>query len=364
MRNILLIATVALSALNLSAQTTQKFTANKASEYGITYTLPQTAINVTLAAEKTVKTPGEFALYSKKYLSIDPILEKSVKWDLVQAELLPVAVADDEERYLVQFKAGTSPFMMLTPEGFPLVINLDNVQQPKTVTTSLKSIPAQPTILETPAANQAVTEDMLKSHSTAKRAELAAARIYEIRQQRSDIISGQADGMPSDGAAMQLALDNLQKQEDALTAMFIGTTSKSVEVKTFTVEPPIEEGNDSFIVARLSVLDGIVNADDLSGAPIYVNFSNIKEATLPVNEKGIEKTFPKGGVAYRIPGTADITVTYKNKTLAQCAMQVTQYGVVFGVDPALFTDKKAPSYLIFDTLTGGIIELGTKQPAN
>lgn len=346
-------------AAGLSAQVTQKFTANKASEYGITYSLPQTVVKVTLAAERTVKTPGEFALYAKKYLNIDPILEQSTRWTLKQAEIIPGAVADQDERYLVQFKSGTTPFMILTPEGFPISINNETAKPSQEIKTTLEAIPAVPTILETAAANQAVTEDMLKSHSTAKRAELAAARIYEIRQQRSDIISGQADGMPSDGAAMQLALDNLKQQEDALTAMFIGTTSKSVEVKTYTVTPPVDD--ETVIIARLSVLEGLVDADNLSGAPVKVSFSNIKEATLPVNEKGIEKTFPKGGVAYRIPGSADIKVTFDNRTFASASFAITQYGVVFGVDPALFTDKKAPSYLNFDTLSGAILELGTKQ---
>lgn len=359
-----IIIAAAFAAFGLQAQTTQRFTANKASEYGITYTLPKTVMEVTLAAEKTVRTPGEFALYAKKYLNIDPLLEKSTRWALVGAEILPRAVADDEERFLAQFKSGSSPFMMLTPEGFPLSVNNENAERPEQARSTLKSIAPKPTILETSAAREAVTEDMLKSHSVAKRAELAAARIYEIRQQRSDIISGQADGMPADGQAMQLALDNLKQQEEALTAMFAGTVSKSTEVRTFTVTPPMDEEPESIIIARLSVTDGIVDKDDLSGAPVRMTFGNIREASLPVNEKGVEKSFPRGGVAYRIPGSAEMTVTFDGKTYAEAEYAVAQYGVVFGVDPSLFTDKKAPSYLDFDALSGAILELGTKVPAN
>jgi len=359
---ILIASTVAATAVH--AQTTQRFTANKASEYGITYTLPKTVVEVTLAAERTVKTPGEFALYAKKYLNIDPILEPSARWQLTGAEILQRAEVDDDERFLVQFKSGSSPFMMLTPEGFPLTINNENAELPDVAVSKLVSVSAPPTVLETPAARQAVTEDMLKSHSTAKRAELAAARIYEIRQQRSDIISGQADGMPSDGQAMQIALDNLKLQEEALTAMFAGTVSKSTEVRTFTVNPPVEDEPETFVVARMSVTEGIVPSENLSGAPVMLNFRNIREASLPVNDKGVEKSFPKGGVAYRIPGSAELSVTFNGKTYAEAAFAVTQYGAVFGVDPSLFTDKKAPSYLDFDVLTGGIVELGTKTLSN
>ena len=58
---------------------------------------------------------------------------------------------------------------------------------------------------------------------------------------RNEIISGQADAMPSDGAAMKLALDQLAGREEALTAMFLGTVQKSVEVRTYMVYVP-EEG--------------------------------------------------------------------------------------------------------------------------
>ncbi len=36
-----------------------------------------------------------------------------------------------------------------------------------------------------------------------------------------------------------------------------------------------------------------------------------------------------------------------------------QYGVVFGLDPSLFTNKREPAYLHFNPLTGAVRELGT-----
>ena len=113
------------------------------------------------------------------------------------------------------------------------------------------------------------------------------------------------------------------------------------------------------VVARLSALDGLVDANDLSGAPIYISITPQTRGELPVNEKGITKTFPKGGVAYRIPGTARVTLSYDDETLAEDTFDVAQYGVVFGLDPSLFTNKKSPSYLHFNPLTGSVRELGT-----
>nr|WP_302606196.1 DUF4831 family protein [uncultured Duncaniella sp.] len=77
-KQIIAFALGALTLLGASAQNTSKLTATKANEYGLIYTLPLTAFNVTIAVEKTVKTPGEFYQYAKKYLNADPILAPSV----------------------------------------------------------------------------------------------------------------------------------------------------------------------------------------------------------------------------------------------------------------------------------------------
>ena len=36
-----------------------------------------------------------------------------------------------------------------------------------------------------------------------------------------------------------------------------------------------------------------------------------------------------------------------------------QLGMTFGLDPALFTDKKEPSFAVFDPVTGALLEIGS-----
>lgn len=340
-------------------QTTQKFTASKLNEYGLVYTLPLTVVNVTVEVERSVSTPGEFYRYAKKYLNMEPVVKPSVSHTVKSVVVTTSGQADEQQRYIVQFKSGSSPFIMLTDSDFPVALNTEEVPQPSAVKLP-SARAAEPTVLQTPAAAQAVTAEMLQSSSSAKRAELAAARIYELRQSRSDIISGSADQMPSDGQAMKLALDNLAAQEAALTAMFVGTEQTSTQVRTYAWTP----GNDdeSVVIARVSATDGLVDADDLSGDPLYLDFKVTAQAEMPRNDKGEEKRFPKGGLAYRIPGSADVSVTYAGEQVAEAQCEVAQLGVVFGLEPGLFTDKKAPAYATFDPATGAIITLGTKNP--
>lgn len=345
-----------------NALTSQKLTATKASEYGLIYNLPVTVLDVTIEVEKLVKQPGEYFKYAKKYLDADnPITEPSQEWTIKSVTVNARGVADADERYLVQFKRGTTPYIIVNEENFPLAINTEEYM-PEEAAERPAAVDATPTPLEGDAAMQVMSQEMLQSQSTAKRAELAANQIYALRQSRTDLITGQAEQMPPDGQAMQLVLDNIAAQEAALVAMFLGTEQYSTDVKTFTIVPDSIGGE--FIVARLSTLNGIVDNEDLSGAPIYMTVDVAEKGQLPVNEKtGLTKTFPKGGIAYRIPGKASVGIEYGGKTVYSGVFDVAQYGVVFGIDPSIITNRKTLGYVIFDPVTGGIKEIGTNTPA-
>lgn len=358
----LILASLLFVAATAGAQQTQRLTANKASEYGLQYVLPTTTMQVTLEARCVERTPGVYAQYAKTLLNEDPIMEASKEWSLVDAELQCGAQAETDERFLVQFKSGNTVMMQLSAEGFPLAVNTENghdfVTRPK---TTLEGKKAEPTILEGKTARQAVTPEMMRATTLSKKAQLAAARILEIRGIRSAILAGEADGMPQDGQAMRLVLDNLEAQESALTAMFLGTEKSYTTVRTFPVTIP-DDNKSNLVVARLSPTQGLLDADDLSGNPIYISFYNARKAQLPVNEKGVEKTFPKGGLAYRIPGSIDVSLTYEGKNLlTEKDIPIAQLGVVFGLDPSIFSNKKAPAYAQFDPLTGSIVETGTVE---
>ena len=354
----LLIATLACGiALTAQAQTTQRLTASKVNEYGLIYSLPLTEVDITIETEHSVLTPGEFYNYARRNLAInDAITETSTSVRLKSVTFTTRGVADKDNKWLVQFKAGSTPYMVLTEDGRPLAVNA-----PEGVEVDAPVLPvavaAEPTILDTDAARQAMTQDMIRSSSLSKRAELAAQRIFELRDMRSDLLSGQADNPPADGAAMQLVLQNLADQEAALTAMFAGTRSTWTDVKTITIRPD-SAGISDEIIARISPYDGIIDADNLAGAPLTLSVEVIERGTLPVNEKGEVKKFPKGGVAYTIPGKARISISYEGSLIAAADVDLAQLGVTFGIDPSLFSDKKAPSKMLFDPITGSLLLIG------
>ena len=360
LQRIALCAAALATAATADAQSTQRLAATKANDYALVYSLPTTRLAVTLEAQITVKKPGEFYKYAKKYLNIDnPITKESRTATLKSATVGTFGVPDTEGRYAVQFKNGTAPYMLLSADNLPLAINTEKTLKAAPVIIP-EATPAPPTPLETPAARQVVSEEMMQSQSTAKRAELAAAAIFAIRQTRSDLITGQADQTPPDGKSLQLMLDNLEAQEQALMAMFVGTTAVSTDVATFNVTA--DDNIYRMVVARISPIDGIVDAGDLSGAPVYLDLTVTSRGEIPVNDKGEELPFPKNGLAYRIPGIANVKITFDDKIYFEEDEEMAQFGIVYGLAPNSFTDRKAPIFVIFDPATGAIATQGPATP--
>ena len=364
MKRLAIISGLALSlaASTATAQTVQKFTAGKATDNGIAYSLPTTVLDITIETRTTVCKPGEFYKYARRYLNIDnPITTESVKVEVKSITIGTHGESDPEERYLATFKPGFTPFMMLGADGMPLAINTESTFTPETVTLPVP-VAAEPTPLETPAARQAMSEEIMQSQSTAKRAELAAAQIFALRQSRNDIITGQADQMPPDGKAMELVLNNINAQEAALMAMFVGTTQTSTDVVTLGYTPVGDSDVESRrVLARVSPTAGVVPADDLSGAPIYLSLNVTDRPEMPLNAKGQVIEIPRDAFIYCLPGKVDVNVEYNGEQLASASVEMAQFGIKYGLKPNTFTDKKAPSYAIFDPATGAIVELGTVQ---
>lgn len=359
----ILIAAMTLAAMPAAAQSATKLSATKANDYGLAYSLPSTAVEVTLQARCVIRKPGEFYNYAERYLGREAaakaVKNASTTWTITGAEMgVEAFVAQDAVPYLMQFKSNTPVFVMVSDQGAPMAINTETIENPAAKASKLTASPLSASPLEGSAARYAVTEEMVSSSSTAKRAQLAADQIMQLRQSRQDYLTGQADVMP-DGKALEMILANLAAQEEALTAMFLGTEQTRAEVITARYIPANDSQND-VVIARLNPVTGFVEADDLSGAPIYLQYTVTRRGELPRTEKGEEKKFPKGGVPYCIPGEATVSIDFDGRVLLNESLPVAQLGAVYGIDPAFFTDKKTPGYVTFDPLTGALRQIATK----
>ncbi|MBQ6938897.1 MAG: DUF4831 family protein [Muribaculaceae bacterium] len=340
-------------ALLATAQDVVQLRPEKFNDYALNYYLPKTVTEIEFVASKTTRKAGEYYQYARKYLGIsDVITEDSETWHLESATITSRGEANTDERYQLTFKAGQTPYIFVSEEHTILSVNT----APDTNTTTTATAANQDVINDIDSS-KALSSDILMSGSIAKMAEMAAKQIYRIRESRMDILTGDADNMPADGESLRIVIEQLEQQEQALTALFEGTTS--VEYITQKIVYTPTDNVENQVILRFSEHLGFVDASDLCGAPIYLSVDITERGEYPLDNKGVVKKVPKGALAYNIPGKIDISLHFDSKTLAREELSVAQLGVVFGLDPALLSRKKERTYVVFDPTTGGITQIGT-----
>lgn len=348
-------ASALLMSLFLSphAQQTKLLTAEKHNEYGLVYTLPKTAFEIEVVAVKETRVAGPFYKYAKKVISDSKVIsEDGVNWTIEGIKVRPYGVPDTENQYLMQLKPGALTYLGVGEDGMLLTINKEPASSP--------SSPIFEGGLEgTPSTGKEylefMNEDFVSAQSDLRKAELLGEELMEIRDAKISLSRGTAETMPTDGRQLELMLASLEKQEKALTQAFTGNSWKEKFVSTFSFLPE-EEGRS--VIFRLSDFNGLVDADDYSGEPVYVSVKIVVEPEIPVDNKGEEKKLPKDAVMYCLPATVNLSLSHGNKTLFSKDFQMSQFGTTFGLNPTLFTDKKEPSFAIFNPATGALMELG------
>lgn len=313
---------------------------------GVTYFLPKTLIEIVLEAEKEVYTPGEFCEYANKYLRLQGISKTpGTTWNIKKMTVEPVGTRDPQKGFTVKLRdKSIASLMELTEEGVLLSINRASRAEASPSPASTTEKEANP--------RDFLSEEILSSTSTAKMAELVAKEIYNIRESRNAILRGQADNAPKDGEALKLILANLEEQETALMAMFKGKTVR--EKKEFTIQlTPDSNRVEGDVLFRFSNRLGVLDANDLSGSPVYYDLRNQTDLPRPIEGKKTKKAKRPQGIVYNIPGKALLKIYDNKETLYEGELPVAQYGNTDVLATDLF-NKGVNTRITFDPGTGAI----------
>ena len=319
---------------------------------GVNYFMPQTALRITVVAEKTVTTPGELNKYAFRYLRLNDVPTTTMtEWTIKNVTIEPYGVPDQKKAYNIKVKSKTvAPLVSLTHDGILLAINAE--AQEETLPDLPQGTPA-PTL---PNPKQYMNQEILSAGSTAKMAELCAQEIYDIRESRNALVRGEADNTPKDGQQLQLMLGQLDTQAQALESLFSGTRQTSTEVFSLVYLPTQETERD--ILFRFSQITGVVDKDDLSGQPIYISIKNT--GSLPQKQDNPEADKKKAkmekGIYYNVPAREAVTVFDLNKTYQQIECSMGQFGYTEILSDVLF-DKKITTKVTFYQENGAVKKL-------
>lgn len=347
-----------ISTIFLSAVASLSCYAQQANE-AITYYLPKTVVHVNVVIEKTNYTPGLLAEYAQRYMRLDNVsLEPSTTYRIISTSMYTTAEPDTAKLFTLSIdKNHFINNVSKTDKGILLAINGEG--KDNTVIPSFT--PSKPQRILNP--KEFMSQDILSATSSAKMAELTANEIFEIRDSRTQLARGEADFMPKDGAQLKLMMAQLDIQENALTQVFAGVTTKDTTMTSITFVPNTEV--EKHPLFRFSKYYGIVDNDDLAGAPYYIKVAKKKTFNdEPVTEdkkgkKGEKEKKDKNDIGLRvnIPAKMDITVfNGTGNTLAKQQFQAPQFGKLEALSGELF-GKKQSSKLILNPQTGAIVKI-------
>ena len=339
------------------AQTEVTVGVMRGKDYGVTYMLPRTEVELTLQVTHHTYTPGEYAKYAERYLYLKDVDMRESDWYTIdQVSMRPVGTPNKEQTYFVKLRdKSIAPLMELTEEGIVRSINMPFSGTPKVSdngesTASGRLASKQTTEKLDPRSF--LTEEILVANSSAKRAELIAKEIYNIRESRNALLRGEADSMPQDGQQLKLMLDNLNRQEKAMTEMFAGHIKE--ESKAITLRIPVRESKGE-VAFRFSRHWGLVEADNLAGEPYLLVMENLTpELSAPLTDEEQKKQVE--GVAYNVPGRAHVQLLLKGEVLYDQEFPVAQFGTTEYLAPVLF-NKTTVTKVLFDVNTGGLLKV-------
>ncbi len=296
-------------------------------ESALVYHMPYTWVELTIDYQEVTCTVGPFYQYAGRYLGTkDVVTDATTTYAITEARFSTFATADTERFCTLQVgEKGQQAYCSLTEDGRLLGVN---------VTSSLTT--HRELSVATPEADKPhkvkaqgilpLLEEQMIASTTSKMAEGAARLIYRIRETRLNILAGDVDHVPADGEAMQQVLKELRKQENELTALFVGTRTVTKHQTKYIIDPA--KVDLTSVLFRFSQHTGPVASDDLSGEPYTLTIKKSVPHHVPgyvadpdPKKKGIT-------VYYNTPGNATLTLTSKGNVIATEQCSVAQWGVL------------------------------------
>lgn len=315
---------------------------------GVTYILPRTALRVDLLVEVNRYTPGEYAKYAERYLRVkDVAIEPSETWTIKEIHMDVFGKPDATKVYTLKLKDKTiAPMVKLSDDGMLLAINAEPQQ-----TTPFEGYTTEKSGRKLDS-RQYMTEEILMAGSNAKTAQLCAQEIYSIRESKNLLNRGQADYMPTDGKQMEIMINNLNEQENALAQLFLGYTLSETKTYTFYVDPTGDM--DKEVLFRFSRRLGVVDTDDLAGYPVFISIKD--QHTVPAPVEGLDvrkKAIRLDGIQYNVPSKAKVEIFSEQQPLVNAEVAFGQFGNVETLSSVLF-NKRTDTKVVFYDQTGGV----------
>ncbi len=305
---------------------------------GITYALPRTGIKVHVQAVREKFEPGPYAAYADQLLGISNVKTRpSTKWSVAEVQIETFSEPDPEQVYKamgeIAFRVNLAANGCLaginTKENnsiLPAVKSNKTFQQPDCDDGfSFSYFTDNPNYLPGDSSNNFRPTKV----SIEQKAVEAAQRILDCRMNQYDMAALMMDGEHPDGKAYEVSLAELKLIEKNYISLFVGRTTLKKESYSFDFVPASKSAKGQ-VIFRISDENGVVDASDLSGKPVMIEFEEVTDLNKKYAAQAASENPYAGssGVYYRMPGMATIKIISEMNVIASARATIAQFGVV------------------------------------
>lgn len=325
------------------------------------YALPRTTFKVDIEFVRTTRIAGPYHNYAEKYLSIENALAKdSISWKISDISIGTTNEADPDHYYVVESSAKDISYNNLfemSEQG--LIIDLS---AQRSGLYSSKYIENRAS-METPFKDLSVVENFgtvkdtlyrLVFRDTAfvktplikyqveqkgidKKANEAALFIFELREKRFELITGNSENVP-EGIAMKAALDEISRLEEAYLSLFVGKTQTDTFNFSYVVTPEADKDFTRQTLFRFSEREGITPESLPQGSTFVVEVAREASNSNVMSANAQEPVRNK--VFYRAAEPGTIRLLLGNKLLSTTRANVYQYGKIISLPVSITLQNK------------------------
>ncbi len=319
----------------------------------LVYALPMTVFNIDIEFEKIFEKPGPYARFAGDLLGLTDVITSPREWWRINSITVETSEEPDPSEYYV-IESNTlvhTNALALKRIGLILDLNPDAMRTEKSLISSSENINQILSYKDLGSSEYYISHSdtayrMVKLDTTFIRvpylverrkpltpeqlAEQAARTLLEIREGKHMILTGEANVFPQS----RDAIDEINRTERELTALFTGKTASEKKTIRYTCIPEKGDSSQSYILCRFSVNSGPSPADSDSGNSLTIEFlkqPKSKDLTYiprPVTLKK-QPSIVYDKLFYRPPEAVRVKLKYGNETLYEARKLVYQFGDIY-----------------------------------
>ena len=325
-------------------------------EPALVYYSPKTAVAIEFTYTVEKQEAGIYAQYAETMLGVtNAIKENKTVYTLNEARIATATSTDYARPHKIEVD-GIPMLYRINEKGLLTGYNLppyeNKCTDPKEPKQECKhewkhgnkAFAPKTTVIPYP-------EEVLKSGNPMAQASAVAKQIFHLRETRMYLINGEVEHAPADGEAMRLVFDELDRQEQALTELFIGKKSKHTEHNRVQFTPEQKRQ-----IWYFSEGNGFTDAENVDANTIVASVAVQPQqyAAAPADKK--KKAAEPSSLVYNLPGNGEVKVLYKGKELAKRTIAIAQLGIDVPLAKDLFKGNSLPVIVVSEK-TGNIVSI-------